>query len=176
MRSFRCLFTLIILDKAGDLVADKKNREKGDGLMQRLNARGFSLIEVLVAAGVVSLSLVSTVAFIRKGQELLMVDKHRRMARAIIGRTLESQPYRAEFYNNLVTTAPSPSATGVVIDAETSPALNGFLTVTVSDEQAGVNGHAAAHRIVTARVTWTEPGGNKDTVSIEHWLTNIQRE
>jgi prepilin-type N-terminal cleavage/methylation domain-containing protein len=147
-----------------------------DGLMKPLNAHGFSLIEVLVAASVITLSLFSTVAFIRKGQELLMVDKHRRMARSIIGRTLENQPYRVENYNNLITTASSPPAADVVIDAETNPNLHGSLTVTVSDERAGISGQVVRHRVVTAWVTWTEPGGGKDTVSIEQWLTNIQRD
>jgi prepilin-type N-terminal cleavage/methylation domain-containing protein len=45
-----------------------RNREMKDGLMKPLNAHGFSLIEVLVAASVITLSLFSTVAFIRKGQ------------------------------------------------------------------------------------------------------------
>jgi prepilin-type N-terminal cleavage/methylation domain-containing protein len=133
-----------------------RNREMKDGLMKPLNAHGFSLIEVLVAASVITLSLFSTVAFIRKGQELLMVDKHRRMARSIIGRTLENQPYRVENYNNLITTASSPPA--------------------ADDERAGISGQVVRHRVVTAWVTWTEPGGGKDTVSIEQWLTNIQRD
>jgi hypothetical protein len=105
-----------------------------------------------------------------------MVDKHRRMARSIIERTLENQPYRVENYNNLITTTSPPPATDVVIDAETNPGLHGSLTVTVSNERAGVSGLAVRHRVVTAWVNWTEPGGGKDTVSIEQWLTNIQRD
>lgn len=154
----------------------KKNRAIKYWLMNPLNASGFTIIEALVAASIITLSLLSTVAFIRKGQELLMVDKHRRMARSIVERTLENQPYQVENYNNLFTTASPPPATDVVIDAETNPDLHGSLTVTVGDEQPGVSGQTVRYRVVTAWVTWSEPGGGKDTVSIEQWLTNIQRD
>jgi prepilin-type N-terminal cleavage/methylation domain-containing protein len=144
--------------------------------MKQRNDHGFSLVEVLVAAGVIALSLLSTVAFIRKGQEFLAVDKHRRMARSIIERTLEVAPYQVENYNNLVATTSPPPATDVVIDAETNPNLHGSLTVTVSDEQAGVSGQVVPYRVVTAKVIWTEPAGGNDTVTIEQWLSNIQRD
>jgi hypothetical protein len=162
-------------DKGEKQVMRIKNKDTKDVLMKQRYASGLSLVEVLVAAGIITLSLLSTVAFIRKGQEFLTVDKHRRMARSIIERTLENAPYQVENYNNLVTTVSPPPATDVIIDPETNPHLHGSLTVTVSDEQAGVSGHAAPHRVATASVTWTEPWGGKDTVSIEQWLTNIQR-
>jgi hypothetical protein len=140
------------------------------------NVRGFSLVEVLIAGSIITLSLLSTVAFIRKGEELLAVDKHRRMARAIIERTLEGTQYQVDNYNNLVTTpSPPPPATAVVIDADAIPNLLGSLAVSVGPEQTGVNGQTAPYRAITAWVTWTEPGGGRDTVSIEQWLTNIQR-
>jgi hypothetical protein len=51
--------------------------------------RGMSLVEVLIASLVIALSVIAVVAFVRKGQDMLAVDNHRRMARGIIDRTLD---------------------------------------------------------------------------------------
>jgi prepilin-type N-terminal cleavage/methylation domain-containing protein len=142
--------------------------------MKQRNIRGFSLVEVLVASLVIALSVVAVVAFVRKGQEMLAIDKHRRMARGIVERTLENDQYQPEKYNNLVT---ATSTASVVIDEEMDPDLNGSLTQAVSAEQRLIYGtDTIPYRTVTATVMWTERGGNSDTVRIAKWLTNVQRD
>jgi Tfp pilus assembly protein PilV len=51
--------------------------------MQVTRSEGFSLVEVLVAAFIVALSIISVAAFIRKGNDMIALDKHRREAREI---------------------------------------------------------------------------------------------
>ena len=141
--------------------------------MKRRSDHGFTLVEVLVAAGVIAISLFSVIAFVRKGNDLLAIDKHRRLARGIVERTLENQKYRPESYNSLVTAS---ATTTVVIDSTITPALSGSLIVAVGDSVTTVNGKNAPYRPVTVKVTWVEPTGQteaNDTVKITKWLTNL---
>ena len=146
--------------------------DEGRGRKPRSD-RGMSLVEVLIASLVIALSVIAVVAFVRKGQDMLAIDQHRRMARGIIQRTLENDKYQPENFNNLVTTSATSS---VVIDSEMTPQLAGSFTIAVSDSQPKVNNHPATYRTVTATVWWTEAGGRNDTVKIAKWLTNVSRD
>jgi prepilin-type N-terminal cleavage/methylation domain-containing protein len=142
--------------------------------MKPRNDRGFSLVEVLVAAAVIALSLFAVVAVVRKGQDMIAIEKHRGMARGIIEQTLEKPPYQPEYYNSL-TTISSPTATNVIIDPGMNPNLQGSLTVAVGAEVTTVNSVTAPYRAVTATVTWTESGSPSQTVTITKWLADVQR-
>jgi len=140
--------------------------------MLPVNNKGFTLVEILVAGVVIALSLFATVAMVRKGQEMIALDKHRRMARGIIERTLENSQYLPENYNNLVTiTSPTPKDT--VIDQKVN--IHGNLTVAISAEQPAING--VPYRVITAAINWAELGSaGNETVSINKWLADVQRE
>lgn len=139
--------------------------------MTAFNHKGFSLVEILVAAAVISLSLFATVIMVRKGQEMINLDKHRRMARGIIERTLENDDYQPANYNGLTTiTAPTPKDT--VIDPGAN--IHGSLSVYVGAEQPTINGAAIPYRIITAAITWAEVGStSNETVSISKWIAYI---
>ena len=137
--------------------------------MATLNNKGFSLVEMLVAAVVIALSLFATVAMVRKGQEMIALDQHRRTARGIIERTLESQTYQPENYAGLV----APANQNFTIDVN----IQGTLSVAVGAEQPAINGTAAPYRAITATMTWTELGqATAETVSISKWISDVQRE
>jgi len=142
--------------------------------MYTFNNKGFSLVEVLVAAVVLALALFATVAMVRKGQEMIALDKHRRMARGIIERTLENDDYQPASYSSLATiTTPTPKDT--VIDPKGN--IHGSLTVTVGAEQPTINGAAIPYRVITAAITWAELGSaSNETVSTSKWVTNIPAE
>jgi len=131
-------------------------------------------VEILVAGVVITLALFATVAIVRKGQEMIALDEHRRMARGIIERTLENPQFLPENYNSLATiTTPTPKDT--VIDPGRN--LHGNLTVAISAEQPTINGTAVPYRVITATMTWKELGSTtNETVSISKWLANVQRE
>ena len=139
--------------------------------MLPVNNKGFTLVEILVAGVVIALSLFATVAMVRKGQEMIALDKHRRMARGIIERTLEDSDYQPGDYNNLATIT-SPTPTDTIIDPKGN--IHGSLTVAVGAEQPLINGAAIPYRIITAAITWAELGSaSNETVSISKWVTNI---
>jgi prepilin-type N-terminal cleavage/methylation domain-containing protein len=137
---------------------------------------GFSLVEVLVSAAILSISFVSIVAFIRKGHEQIALDRHRRSARGIIERTLESARFQPESYV-LFDSAPAPEITIDAIDPKTG--LTGTVTVTVGREQQSMQGAAIPYRPISASVVWNEPSNpdvvSPETVRVEKWLTKVQR-
>ena len=142
--------------------------------------RGFSLVEVLVAGAVITLSLLAVVAFVRKGQEMIALQKHRATARGIVQRTLEQPPYQPEYYGTL-TTITSPTATVVTIDTGTTPDIVGKLTVSVSDPTSqittGIINNDAIHRVITATINWAEYGlSDSESVSMTKWLADVQRD
>jgi prepilin-type N-terminal cleavage/methylation domain-containing protein len=137
---------------------------------------GFSLVEVLIAAVILSISLLSIVAFVRKGHEQIAFDRHRRFARGIIDRTLESARFQPESYTDF-DSAPPPVVTVETIDPKTK--LTGTLTVTVGLEEPSIQGAAVPHRHVKAAVVWNEELNKNvvkpETVNVEKWLTKVER-
>ena len=90
--------------------------------MKKSTQHGFTLVEVLVAAAVIALSLFSVVAFVRKGQDQVTLDKHRRMARSIVERTIEDPVYDIVNYPNLTTTDVTRNNLDT-IDTKTTPPI-----------------------------------------------------
>jgi type II secretory pathway pseudopilin PulG len=149
--------------------------------MKRMAGKGgFSLIEILVAGALIALSVLTVVAFVRKGQEMIALQKHRAMARGIILQRLEQPPYQPEYYNNLTTIA-SPVPTEVTLDTSTNPDIVGKLTISISDSTAqitsGISDNDAMHRVITATIKWVEYGRNdSESVSSTKWLADVQRD
>jgi Tfp pilus assembly protein PilV len=154
-----------------------------------MNSKGFTLVETLVAAIVVVFSVIAVIAMARTGVEQMSSDRHRRAARGVIERTLESQQFQPENYNGLITvTTPTPQ--DVVIDARANNRL-GSLTVSIGVEASQAAGAGTVpYRAVVATVKWTEIGNengtyngrfntngtNNDSVVVTKWLTKVQRQ
>lgn len=133
------------------------------------HSSGFSLVEVLIAAMVISIALISVVALIRKSQEWIGLDRHMRSARAIISTTLENQRFQPENYINLVSGTTTQT---VILDPKAN--IQGTYTLTISPEQPTVKGVAIPYREITAVIDWVENGGSNETVRIKKWLTYLQ--
>jgi prepilin-type N-terminal cleavage/methylation domain-containing protein len=137
---------------------------KGFTLIEN-NDRGFSLIEVLVAAAVVAVSLFSVVAFVRKGNDMASIDRDRRVAREIVDTTLEGQRFLPANYDLIPGTITSNSVT--LYNGLT--ATRSF-TIDTTGVIAGVN-----YKTIAVKVQWLEPGASaNDFVQIERWVPDIQ--
>jgi prepilin-type N-terminal cleavage/methylation domain-containing protein len=148
--------------------------------MIKLNNKGFSLVESLVAAVLLGISLFAVINMVRKGQEHLLLTNHRNQARGTIERTLETPQFNPENYKALVTNT-DPAPQDVIIDSKAS--LHGNLTVTVNAEQNQTGTDPLLlipYREIVIAVTWTETSGGNgvhtETESIHKRLCNVQRE
>jgi len=143
--------------------------------------KGFSLIEVLVAAAIVGLSVFAVVAMVRKGQQQITLNQHRSEARGIVQRTLEAPRFAPENYGSLVTDN-NPAPQDVVIDNRTG--LHGFLTIQINAEQllpaVAPLATGIPYRAIVVTVNWTENAGMADSapesVEVRKRLCNVQRE
>lgn len=140
----------------------------------RSSRAGVTLVEALIGAAIVMLSLIAVVAFVCKGQEQVTVDKHRRVARAILERTIEDLQFDRENYPNLVT---RDTTFAITIDTRTTPPLAGAVRVAIGNELAMTGAGASAvvvpYRKILTIVVWTEFGRSVlDTIRAEKWITH----
>ena len=134
------------------------------------NPLGFSFVEIMVAAMVISVMIISVIAMVRKGSEWIPLNRHMRFARGIIASTMEKQAYQPENYNNCVA---GTTTTTEILDPKTN--LQGTFSLTITAEIAQVNGVTVPHREITGVITWMEPGNpDTQTVRIVKWLTFLQ--
>ena len=145
--------------------------------MLKKDQAGFTIVEVLVAAVILSLSVVGTVAMVRKSQDMISQDKNRRAARGFIVKTLEQSSFEPENYAALTTSTTTQS---VSINAAAS--INGTLITEISDEQTQTgasNTFGVAvdipYREITVTVKWNETGDKKDSVQVWKRIANVQR-
>lgn len=143
----------------------------GQGFLQHA---GHTLVEMAVAGGILMIALVSVFAMVRKGQELISIDKHFREARGAIVRTFENSLYQPENYSNISTGTTSQD---VLIDGKKS--LHGTIAISIGSEQPSINGVSLPFREIQASVSWTEMAGTgtyTETVRVKKWIANVQRQ
>lgn len=137
--------------------------------MTRSNSKGFTLAEVLVAAGIIALALISAIAVIRKGREIDTNDLHRRQARLAICSILESRKYDNGSFSMIPV---GTSTDSVVIDPRNGvEPLKGLLTINtvLRGEYYGV---LNAVKKISITVKWNEPDFT-DSVNIWKSISNF---
>lgn len=147
-------------------------------LLKALRSAGFTLVEILVAASLLSIAIVAIVGMVRKAWDIEMDNLHRRQARTLIVNQLESQKYDYTSYSALYNECPTPhtDTTIVTIDPRGGNPLTGKLIIQLTRDAGltitATNGGAKAipRVIVNMTVQWEEPGYT-DQVSIEKWIS-----
>lgn len=131
-----------------------------------LNSKAFSLIETLVAAAVIAVAVLSVVAVVRKGQEYMWVNLHRRTARAILDTTLEGARFYPGNYGSIPATIASDS---VVLDA-----TNGKPKAQRSFSITSGTVDVVAYKSITVKLLWQEyAGAAADSVMITRRVPDI---
>lgn len=133
---------------------------------------GFTLVEVLISAVIMALSVIAIVTVIRKSWDINIDNLHRRQARTIIINHLELSDNQ---YSNFSTLCAACCANGcnstetVTIDKN----LTGILNINVtSNNSLVIDGITIPLLIVTVKLKWQEMD-YMDSVSVEKWLTQV---
>jgi type II secretory pathway pseudopilin PulG len=154
--------SLRTLSNGGKLLLDKD-----------ADARGFSLVEVIVSAVLVSLSVVAVVSSVSTGVRLQVTDNDRRQARTLIQSVFEEQ-YDFRNYNSIV---PNTTHTEtVIIDNRDGIPLQGELTAVVQNTTLGAdNGCTFPARQVTITCRWNVDPQTVDSIQLTKIIAQAQR-
>ena len=134
------------------------------------NKIGVTLVELLVAAGVLSIAIIAIFAVISKGRELQVTDNHRRQARAIIDSLMEvkydDRDY-ASINNNTVTSTHSlgPGFTATITEQ-----------VVQSNKSFTIGSNINYIPVITIliRVRWNE-ADRPDSIQIQKEITGVRK-
>ena len=132
------------------------------------NRRAFSIVEVLVAVAVLSISLVATVAIIRKGTDIQVSVQHRQAARMILTSRLEER-YGTGTYN---TFSKNDDMTETVpIDPRSGDTLKGTLVTTIDSIAVSPDGTISIPvKTVMLTLSWQETPDYSDSLTITRWV------
>jgi prepilin-type N-terminal cleavage/methylation domain-containing protein len=135
------------------------------------NNRGFSIIEVLVATAVLSISLIAVVAIIRTGTDIQVSVQHRQAARLILTSRLEER-YGAGTFNMIAATDGDEKKYDILIDQRGENPLTGTLLTNIRDSTiTPASGYASIPlRRVTLSLVWEETPNDSDRLSITRWV------
>lgn len=130
--------------------------------------KGFTLVEILVSAVIVMLCIVVIVAMLRKGREIDINDRYRRLAKAIIAAEFETPQLHYSNYSSLVTGVTSKTVTIDERGAESD--ITGNLTTTIGSigNIAGID-----YIPVTITVSWTTVDGD-DAITLTKQITGAK--
>jgi type II secretory pathway pseudopilin PulG len=142
-------------------------------LSKGTDAHGFSLVEVLVSAVFVALSVVAVVSAVSTGVRLQVTDNDRRQARTLIQSVFEEQ-YDFRNYNSIISNTTRTET--VVIDNRDGNPLQGELTTIVRDATPGTdNGSAFPAKQVTITCTWNIDAQTADSIQLTKIVAQAQR-
>jgi type II secretory pathway pseudopilin PulG len=123
---------------------------------------GFTMVEAIVSALLLTICLSAVVIVVRIGTQLQTSDNNHRQARGILRSTLED-----EFdFRQYGTIPDSTTSVNIVdIDPRDGNVLQGHLSkIASSDSITLPTGTKIPVKAVTLVINWTEEGGDRDTV------------
>jgi len=126
--------------------------------------KGFTLVELIVSAGIIGLTIFVLVGVIRKGNEIAVTNVHAQRAHAILDSCLENSKFHYSNYANLAASVAAnvnEPVESIVIDPRGTRAdLIGTLSKTIvtgTDLSAGTGGKDPVPYLrITVRISWPE--------------------
>lgn len=130
------------------------------------NRQGFSIIELLVAATILSVTIVAVVSMVRKSQEIQLAEKHHQEVRAILNAQFE-QLYG---YKQFASIAVKDTVKSVVIDNRNGSPLTGTLYVSIDSNGEMASGTLVPVKKVSLSVAWDEAENERDSLILTKWV------
>jgi prepilin-type N-terminal cleavage/methylation domain-containing protein len=127
---------------------------------------GFSLVELLIAASIMAITVVAVVSMVRKSREIQLSDTHRQEVRAILNAQFEKS-YGFDRYASIPV---RDSASTVIIDTREGNPLNGTLLVEIDSTVEYASGTPIPVKKVTLSVIWNETEDETDTITMSKWV------
>ncbi len=135
---------------------------------------GFTLIELLISSTIIIFCIISVVTMLRKGREIDINDRYRRLARTIVVSGFESPQFDFVNFEYLTTLAGSnPTVqTGVIIDSTgTQKTITGTLTTKIDNVNAKIfSGMAVPYIPVTISMAWQTSDGS-DQITLTKFIS-----
>lgn len=148
----------------GKKIMNRKNK--------KLHSKGFTLVELMVAAAIAILCITSVVAMLMKGREINTGDKYRRYSRALVISEFEDPQYHYSQYATIKTLIGTTTET-VTIDKRGSYGdIQGTMTKIIGAEATiSASGGANLPYIpITISIHWTTSDGS-DTLTLTKFIT-----
>jgi type II secretory pathway pseudopilin PulG len=143
---------------------------------------GFTIVELLIAAVIMIIATFAVIVVIRQSTAMEVEDHHAKQARMIIMGLFEEvfdvrgypKGYGAFAIDSGKTSF--DTAYDVIVDKRSyrSEPLTGGLFVSVVHDTVEVNSARVGVDRVSARVTWTESDGTRDTVALSKVLAGVE--
>lgn len=134
---------------------------------------GFSLVELLVAASILGITVIAVVAVIRKSRDIQVSLQHRQAARILLERRFEKL-YGPGSFNRIPEDDPDDST--VVIDNDGTYTLTGDLKTHFENTTETTNdGKTIPVKKVTLTIRWDEYENEegaveRDSLTLEKWI------
>lgn len=133
---------------------------------------GFTLIELLVSATIIMLCIIGVVAMLRKGREIDINDRYRRLARTIVVYEFETPKFHYSNYSDsLLPNAGVTTNKSVIIDKR---GAESDITGTLTTEIGIISNIAGVDYIpVTISASWSTVDGN-DAITLTKHITGAE--
>lgn len=151
--------------------------------MKRCNSssntqKGFTIVEVLVAALLILLMIMGASAAMRSGQQVSALDRQRNIVRQEIISILEKAEYMHSNFELLVETNGLPGTQIVLDDRGTTNVtddLKANSITSVIDTSLMIDSKVVPFKRIRSEANWSSLDG-ADTLILEKWICNIQYE
>ena len=137
--------------------------------------KGFTLVEILVSAVIVMLCIVVIVAMLRKGREIDITDRYRRLAKAIIASEFELPKYHRTQYQTLRTSTGTTTRTETIDYRGAESDIVGTLETKIGAEATipATGSDTLGYVPVTISMFWSSVDGN-DTITLTKQITGAE--
>lgn len=129
--------------------------------------KGFTLVEVMVSAVILSVAVVAIVVVMRKAQEIQLSDKHYQEVRALLNSRFEKD-YDYRKYNEIRTANRDEPVT---IDSSSGTPLVGRLYTHIDSTTENASGSQISVKKVKLSIAWKEIDRDRDSMSLVKWIT-----